>query len=80
MKIEKIEEGDAIFAVHNLGNIINVPVLKEKFNCPIVEDNCEGLFGSYNQLPAGSASLCSSLSFFGNKKHNLWRRGSFFNK
>tara|TARA_R110002020_G_scaffold176222_5_gene368371 strand:- start:4095 stop:5174 length:1080 start_codon:yes stop_codon:yes gene_type:complete len=77
MKIEKIEEGDAIFAVHNLGNIINIPVLKEKFNCPIVEDNCEGLFGFYNQLPAGSASLCSSLSFFGNKNITCGEGGAF---
>ena len=77
MKIEKIVEGDAIFAVHNLGNIINIPALKEKFNCPIVEDNCEGLFGSYNQLPAGSASLCSSLSFFGNKNITCGEGGAF---
>ena len=77
MKIEKVEEGDAIFAVHNLGNIINIPDLKEKFDCPIVEDNCEGFFGSYNGLPAGSASLCSSLSFFGNKNVTCGEGGAF---
>lgn len=77
MKIEQTQDGDAIFAVHNLGNIINIPELKNKFNCPIIEDNCEGLFGTYEGVPSGSQSLCSSLSFFGNKNITSGEGGAF---
>jgi perosamine synthetase len=50
-----------------MGNIINVPELKRKYpNAICVEDACESFFGSYNNVPSGSATL-SSLSFFGNK-------------
>ena len=77
MKVEQIQEGDAIFAVHNLGNIINVPELKNKFKCPIIEDNCEGFMGYYKGIPSGSSSLCSSLSFFGNKNITCGEGGAF---
>ena len=77
MKVEHIKKGDAIFAVHNLGNIINVPELQKKFNCPIIEDNCEGFFGTYENFPSGSKSLCSSLSFFGNKNVTCGEGGAF---
>ena len=77
MNIEKIEEGDAILAVHNLGNIINVPQLKERFGCPIIEDNCEGFFGTYNGISSGTHSLCSSLSFYGNKNITCGEGGAF---
>ena len=77
MNVTEIREGDAIFAVHNLGNIINVPHLKNKFNCPIIEDNCEGFFGTYESKPSGSKSLCSSLSFFGNKNITCGEGGAF---
>ena len=77
MKVEEVRDGDAIFAVHNLGNIINVPALKRKFQCPVIEDNCEGLFGLYRNEPSGSESLCSSLSFFGNKNITCGEGGAF---
>ena len=77
MKIKRIEKGDAIFAVHNLGNIINVPRLSEEYNCPIIEDNCEGFFGSYDDFKSGSQSICSSLSFFGNKNITCGEGGAF---
>jgi perosamine synthetase len=77
MKVEEVQQGDAIFAVHNLGNIINVPHLQEKYGCPIIEDNCEGLFGTYNGHPSGSKSLCSSLSFFGNKNITCGEGGAY---
>ena len=67
MNVEDVRPDDAIFAVHNLGNIINVPELIERTGCVIIEDNCEGMFGQYSGAPAGSKSYCSSLSFFGNK-------------
>ena len=77
MDVAEIEDGDAIFAVHNLGNIINVPDLKKRFGCVIIEDNCEGFFGSYNSVASGSQSLCSSLSFFGNKNITCGEGGAF---
>src|SRR5271168_2985323 len=41
----------AVLIVHNVGNIINVPKLKIKYpNTTFIEDNCEGLFGRYNDV------------------------------
>ena len=77
MKIEGIRLGDAVYAVHNLGNIINVPELKRTYNCPIIEDNCEGFFGTYEEKSSGTKSLCSSLSFFGNKNITSGEGGAF---
>jgi perosamine synthetase len=58
----------AFLIVHNMGNIINVPSLKRKYkNAIFIEDNCEGIFGEYDGIASGTQSLCSSLSFFGNK-------------
>jgi perosamine synthetase len=58
----------AILVVHNLGNPVDVPRLcAELPKFAIVEDNCEGLFGKYNNSYTGTASLASSLSFYGNK-------------
>jgi len=58
----------AFLIVHNMGNIVNVPQLKRKYKHAVfIEDNCEGIFGEYDGLSSGSESLCSSLSFFGNK-------------
>ena len=59
MLTPEYEEGDAIMAVHNLGNIVPLGGI----HCPVIEDSCETLFGS----PKQKESLCSSLSFFGNK-------------
>ena len=59
MRIPEYEEGDAIMAVHNLGNIMPLSGI----DCPVIEDSCETLFGK----PKQKQSLCSSLSFFGNK-------------
>ena len=77
MRIDSIREGDAVFAVHNLGNIINVPSIKKRFGCPVIEDNCEGFFGVYSGKPSGSEALCSSLSFFGNKNITCGEGGAF---
>ena len=67
-KIQGTGKDTALLVVHNLGNIINVPALKKKHpDLLIVEDNCEGLFGKYDGQYSGTASLMSSLSFFGNK-------------
>jgi perosamine synthetase len=67
--IEQEKDGDVgVLIVHNLGNIINVPRLIRKYpNITFVEDNCEGLFGLYEEQSSGTASLASAISFFGNK-------------
>jgi|688.fasta_scaffold09489_18 perosamine synthetase len=71
-------EDDALLVVHNLGNIINVPELQKKFeNTIIVEDNCEGLLGKYDNFYSGTKSLCSSSSFFGNKTLTSGEGGCF---
>lgn len=59
MSIPEYEEGDAIMAVHNLGNVMPLSGVE----CPVIEDSCETLLGKSKQ----GHSLCSSLSFFGNK-------------
>lgn len=62
------DKNTVFLIVHNLGNIVNVPKLKERFASSIfIEDNCEGIFGEYEGRSSGSESFCSSLSFFGNK-------------
>ena len=43
----------------------------------MIEDNCEGLFGTYQGHPSGSKSLCSSLSFFGNKNVTCGEGGAY---
>tara|TARA_R110001592_G_scaffold63157_2_gene193382 strand:+ start:1303 stop:2391 length:1089 start_codon:yes stop_codon:yes gene_type:complete len=71
------EKNSAIMVVHNLGNIVDVLKLKEKFEVPIIEDNCEGFFGKYRGHQSGSKSLASSLSFFGNKNITTGEGGAF---
>lgn len=76
MSIDKVPDSSIVLAVHNLGNIINIPKLQEDHNCLVIEDNCEGLFGSYDNYPSGSKSLASSLSFFGNKNISTGEGGA----
>ncbi len=67
--------------VHNLGNIINVPELEKKHPYALfVEDNCEGFLGKYNGQYSGTASLASSVSFFGNKNITCGEGGAFITK
>lgn len=77
MKVGSVASGDAIFAVHNLGNIINVPRLQAEHGCVVIEDNCEGFFGRYDGANSGTKSLCSSMSFFGNKNITCGEGGAF---
>lgn len=77
-EIKEIKNDEAILIVHNLGNIINVPKLKEKFpNSLFVEDNCEGFLGKYSGKYSGTESLSSSISFFGNKTITSGEGGCF---
>lgn len=69
---------NVFLAVHNLGNIINVPFLASQMKDTIfVEDNCEGFGGYYEGRPAGSYSKAFSLSFFGNKNVTAGEGGAF---
>lgn len=77
MKLDGVTDRDVVFAVHNLGNIINVPDLIRRTGCTVVEDNCEGLFGKYEDSSSGSESLCSSMSFYGNKNVTCGEGGAF---
>lgn len=57
-----------VLVVHNIGNVINVPQLQDKYpNTVFVEDNCEGFLGKYNGVKTGTAAFASAISFFGNK-------------
>jgi perosamine synthetase len=77
----KITDTDAVLIVHNVGNIINVPKLKRMYpNNVFIEDNCEGLFGRYENKSAGTESFCSSFSFFANKSITSGEGGLFFCK
>jgi len=78
--IQTLDKNSAVLIVHNLGNIINVSRLKKiRPDLIFVEDNCEGLFGKYNEIYSGTSSdsLCSSISFYGNKIITTGEGGAF---
>lgn len=76
--INSLEKNSAVLIVHNLGNIINVPRLKRLRNDLIfIEDNCEGIFGKYENNYSGSYSLCYALSFYGNKTITTGEGGAY---
>lgn len=79
--ILSLDRDAAVFIVHNIGNIINVPRLKQlRPDLIFIEDNCEGLFGKYGNTYSGmsTSSLCSAVSFFGNKTITCGEGGAFF--
>jgi perosamine synthetase len=70
--------GASICAVHNVGNVVNVPKLQRRYpNTYIVEDACEGFLGQYEGKPVGTASLAASISFYGNKNITCGEGGAF---
>lgn len=77
--IISLDSNSAVCIVHNLGNIINVPRLKRiRPDLIFIEDNCEGLFGKYEEYYSGTQSLCSAVSFYGNKTITTGEGGAFF--
>lgn len=77
--IKTLDKNSAVCIVHNLGNIINIPRLKRlRPDLIFIEDNCEGLFGKYEGEYSGTASLCSAVSFYGNKTITTGEGGAFF--
>jgi perosamine synthetase len=78
--ILSLEENAALLVVHNLGNIVNVPRIKSlRPDLIIVEDNCEGIFGKYDNIYSGCSekTLCSAVSFYGNKTVTTGEGGAF---
>lgn len=68
--ISSLEKNSCLFIVHNVGNIIDVDRIKKiRPDIVLIEDNCEGFLGKYNNKYTGSNEniLCSSISFFANK-------------
>ena len=79
--IKTLDADSAVLIVHNLGNIVNVPRLKRiRPDVVFVEDNCEGIFGKYEGIHSGisESTLCSSVSFYGNKIITSGEGGAFF--
>ena len=79
--IKSLDKNSAIVIVHNIGNIIDVDKIKKiRPDIILVEDNCEGQFGKYNDKYTGSNKniLCSSVSFYGNKTITTGEGGAFF--
>lgn len=76
--IKNIEQNSALLIVHNLGNILPIQKIKEmRPDIIIVEDNCEGFMGKYNNKMSGTECLCSSISFFSNKHITCGEGGAF---
>jgi len=76
--INTLEPNSCVLIVHNLGSIVNVPRLKKiRSDIIFIEDNCEGLFGSYEGVYSGTESLCSSASFYANKTLTTGEGGAF---
>jgi perosamine synthetase len=79
--IMSLDKNSAVLIVHNLGNIVNVIRLKNlRPDLIFVEDNCEGIFGQYEGIYSGTSdkTLCSSVSFYGNKIITTGEGGAFF--
>lgn len=77
--IMSLERGSAVVIVHNVSSIVNVPRLQRlRPDIVFIEDNCEGLFGKYEDAYTGTTSLCSAVSFYGNKNLTTGEGGAFF--
>ena len=79
--IKSLDKNSCVLIVHNLGNIVNVPRLKRlRPDLIFIEDNCEGLFGKYENEYSGTSnvSLCSAVSFYANKLLTTGEGGAFF--
>jgi perosamine synthetase len=78
--IMNLDKNSCIFIVHNAGNIINVPRINRlRPDIVIIEDNCEGFLGKYENFYTGTYinTLCSSISFYGNKNITTGEGGAF---
>jgi perosamine synthetase len=78
--LSTLEKDSCILICHNVGGIINVDKIKQlRPDIILLEDNCEGVFGKYNNVYTGTSQnvLCSSMSFYGNKTVTSGEGGAF---
>ena len=76
--ILSLDKNACVVIVHNLGNIVNVPrLIRLRPDLVFVEDNCEGFFGEYEKSFSGTKSICSAVSFYGNKLLTTGEGGAF---
>lgn len=76
--LNSLDKMSAILIVHNLGYIIDVERIKQiRPDIILIEDNCEGIFGKHGNSYSGTTSLCSALSFYGNKTITSGEGGCF---
>ena len=91
--IATLDPNAAVLIVHNVGNVVHVPRLKRlRPDLVFVEDNCEGFLGKYGEhgedqdqdqdhqdqySGTSPATLCSSVSFYGNKIITTGEGGAF---
>ncbi len=76
--VDSLEKNSALFVVHNVGGITNIPKIKrDRPDLIILEDNAEGFLGEYENIPTGSCGLASSISFHMNKNVTSGQGGAF---
>jgi CDP-4-dehydro-6-deoxyglucose reductase, E1 len=76
--VSNLESNAALFVIHNIGGITNIPDIKRKRpDLLIFEDNAEGYLGSYEGKPTGSEGIASTLSFNMNKNFTSGQGGAF---
>ena len=76
--LNSLDKDSAILIVHNLGYIIDVEHIKQiRPDIVLIEDNCEGIFGKHGDSYSGTTTLCSALSFYGNKTITSGEGGCF---
>lgn len=76
--VSKLEKNSALFVIHNIGGITNIPKIKrERPDLIILEDNAEGFLGKHEGIPTGGHSLASSISFHMNKNITAGQGGAF---
>lgn len=77
----QLHKAENLLVVHNLGNVENVAKIVMKYpHLNIVEDACEafgGLYFNKGWHHAGTKSLCSTFSFYGNKNITSGEGGAF---
>ena len=81
--IKSLKPQSAMLIVHNLGNIVDIEKIHRiRPDIVLLEDNCEGIFGKYNGIFSGTSvnSLCSSVSFYGNKTITTGEGGAFITR
>lgn len=77
--IRFLEKNSALLIVHNVGRIIDVPLIRKiRPDLVIIEDICEAFMASYpNGKKVGTCSLGASVSFFANKTITSGEGGAF---